>query len=97
VSAAKLGMQAWLEKREHPSDNIGSVGNAGRPGGRFRRAIARGNLLAAESAAREIGRLSLEDALETRGAHSAGSAYEGLANRLAKPGLSLLGRSQLAA
>jgi hypothetical protein len=39
------------------------VGDAGTAGGRFRHAIARANLLAAESNARELGWLSLEDAL----------------------------------
>jgi hypothetical protein len=39
------------------------VGEKGTPRGRFQRAIERGNLMGAESAARELGRLSLSDAL----------------------------------
>jgi hypothetical protein len=40
------------------------VTSQGSAHGRFERAIRRGQLLAAETAARELGRLSLEDAFE---------------------------------
>jgi hypothetical protein len=40
------------------------VTSQGSPYGRFRRAVDRGNLLEAEANARELGRLSLADALD---------------------------------
>ena len=44
--------------------NVRSVGSSGTPGGRFQRAIDHGNLLAAESAARELEWLPLAHAFE---------------------------------
>jgi hypothetical protein len=53
-----VAVDVWQALREHPF-----VTSQGSPYGRFQRAIQRGDLLEAETNARELGRLSLRDAL----------------------------------
>ena len=74
------------------------VGNAGTPHARFQRAVQRGQLMAAEAAARELGKLTLTDALSLTVllAEQAPERFQRAAVRwhgrfeLERPGVSLL-------